>query len=100
MPLTFAESQFLQKEIDHAIANVQALFLQTMVVRSDRGIPLGGPDPRAVEAEVLLALARRIARAGLDLTGAAAFEAKIASLEAQLQLHELGTEITKRMVAP
>jgi hypothetical protein len=85
MPLTNAESVTLRKALDGAVDEAQRLFLATtVIVDPTNGTPLGGPDPRAVDAEVLLWLARRLARSGLDLVGAAAFEAKIAELEGAL----------------
>lgn len=82
--LTNSESIDLRKRVEHALDGAVAEFLRSTVIRDGNGVPLGGPDPRAVDVELRLYLARRLAREGLDLTGAAAFEAKIAQLEAEL----------------
>ncbi len=64
--------------------DAEEAFLQLAVIRDRRGVPIAGPDPRAIAAETSLVLARLLARRGFDMTGATAFEAKIKRLETEL----------------
>lgn len=84
LPLTYAEGADLRSRIEHAISGAMSAFLDANVVRDTRGTPIGGPDPRAVQAETVLVLARWLARAGLDLVDARVFEEKLRRLEAEL----------------
>lgn len=103
MPLTFAEGQTLRRLVEQALDRARDNFIAQTVIRSTTtGAPLGGPDPRAVDAEVHLILARYLARRGLDLVHSDVF-AKLGQLEAELAetADEAETSaIVQRLVAP
>jgi hypothetical protein len=82
--LTYAESTDLRKRIERAIVDARDGFINTHLVRDAKGTPTNGPDPRTVDAEVALILARILGRLDLDVTGVAAWEAKLARLEAEV----------------
>jgi hypothetical protein len=84
VPLTVKEGTDLRDRLEQALATAQDAFIAANVRCDDQGTPFGGPDPRAVHAEALFVLARYLARAGLDLVGAAAFEEKLKYMEAEV----------------
>lgn len=84
VPLTFAESQTLRHAVEAAIANARDTFVSATVIRDANGVPLGGPDPRSVDAELAVVLARLTVRFDVDLVSVTAYERKLAALEAEL----------------
>lgn len=102
MPLTFRESQDLRQRLDNAISDVVGAFIARSVVKTPAGVPIHGPDPRSVSAETVLHLARYLMRQDMDLVDAAAFEDKIARLEAELTgaYAAAGEAITTTMLSP
>lgn len=99
MPLTYAESRALRRRLDAAIMEVEERFVRDTVITSPTGVPLGGPDPRAVNAELLLAVARYLARRGLDLISADVFERRIAALETELEAVTAAAPIVQALAA-
>lgn len=82
--LTYAESVDLRKRLERAIEDARDSFINTHVVRDMKGTALSGPDPRTVDAEIAMILARMLGRLDLDVVGVAAWEAKLARLEAEV----------------
>lgn len=82
--LTYAESVDLRKRVENAIADARDAFINCHVARDMKGTPIGGPDPRAADAEMVMIIARWLVRQDLDIASVAAFEAKIARLEAEV----------------
>jgi hypothetical protein len=82
--LTYAESVALREYLEKAIEDAKDAFLASFVSKDVAGVPVSGPDPRTVKSETALILARYLYRMGTDIADAAAFEAKIRLLEAEL----------------